>query len=117
MQAFADNKHALPKRNRPDCRIIQGSRPGFKPGPGRNGVMDGVVKRGHEMRLTKTPLADDDNGPALIRSDCLNALQEIVGWVGDLKELGGSNLGRARVAIVRELDGRALEPLALEFLT
>ena len=39
-----------------------------------------------------------------------------MGWVSNLKKLRGRDLRRTRVAFIRQLDRRALEALALEFL-
>ena len=78
--------------------------------------MHGMKKSGHKVRFTQAPLADDDNGAALVWPDSLDAFQEIMGRVCDLEELSCRDLGRAGIAFVRKLDRRALKALALEFL-
>ena len=76
-----------------------------------------MVKRGHQVRLAEAAFADHNHGATLAGADRLDAFQQVVRGIGDLQKLLGCDLGRARVLIVGQLDGRALEALAPEFFS
>ena len=117
MEAFANHEHPVTQGHLAEVAIAQGGCPGVQPCASRCRIVNGMVERGHQMRLTEASHPDDDHWAPLVGADGLDALQQVMGRIGDLQELLGRDLSRARIRVIGKLNGRPFEALAPEFFS
>jgi len=117
VKALTDHRHSAAQPNLADLWITQGGGPGIQPRPRRGRIVDCVVQRSHQVRLTEAPLADHHDRTPLVRADCLDPFQQIMGRIRDLQEFLGCDLSRAGVRVVGELNGCPFEAFAPKFFS
>ena len=117
MKALADHRHSTAQPDLADLRITQGGGPGVQPRTRRGRIVDCVVERGHQVRLTEAPLADHHDRTPLVRADRLDPFQQIVGRIRDFQELLGCDLSRPGVRVVGELNCCPFEAFAPKFFS
>src|SRR5690606_11872850 len=95
-----------------DLWVTEDGCPRVLPCTCRGCVIYCMVQRSHQVRLTKTPFANHDYRTPLVRTNGLNALQQIVGRVGDIQELLRRDLRCASIGVVGELNSCPFEAFA-----